>query len=462
MGVDIEVGPDGRAALGSVTLSPRPFETLGPDLPVARARFYTIGHSRIKLWHPQELFQLPAVDVGRCDTRDDLERALRDAWSSHIAALREARAWLRALGAPTQIEARGTRLLLPLTGEGTAPAQVISTREVLLPSAGPLASISPGSPADRRYRPLRSLDHPSELELGVAGAMARAAERAATRPATPATPAGTRTGTGTAGPARPASRPTLWQPAGGGAGGEADKRSPCRILALDDEPVILATIQTALASSGFEVDTFTDVQRALGAFQAKSYDLVLADAHMPRADGLEFTARLLDLAGIEQLPVVILDDRASTETREAAQTAGASAYLVKPGTWAEVGDTLRDLLDHVRSRRFVRYPLRLPVRVRAAGREISELTHTVGRAGISLHTRRDISPGSIERYRIELPAPLPHIEADGAVVSVIPQPGSASALAGVRFLRILAAAESHWIRLIEELAKRTANAQRRR
>jgi CheY-like chemotaxis protein len=205
------------------------------------------------------------------------------------------------------------------------------------------------------------------------------------------------------------------------------------------------------------VDTFQDATRALDAFHQRSYDLVLADARMRRVDGLEFTARLQELAGIEKLPVVVVDDRANSATERAAQVAGASAYIVKPVSWDDAGELLSDMMDATNWRRFVRYGLRLPVEVRLGSSNEKEITQTVARGGISLRTRRELVPGSIDRYRLRLPHPLPTVEVDGAAVMCLTQPGAATLLTGLRFLHFHGDGETHWIRLIEELARRTAN-----
>jgi DNA-binding response OmpR family regulator len=230
-----------------------------------------------------------------------------------------------------------------------------------------------------------------------------------------------------------------------------------RVLAVDEEAVSLAALEAGLADQGFRVFGYRDPARALEAFHERSYDLVVTNARLRRADGLEFTARLQDLAGIEKLPVVLLDERANRSTQEAAHAAGASAYLTRPAAWTDMSAVLTDLLDGARWRRFVRYPLRLGVDVACGDRAISELTTSVARGGISISTRREVQIGQIERYRLHMPKPLPKIVVDGVVVTRMAKAGAVSILAGIRILRFLAPdGEMHWIRLIEELARRAA------
>ncbi len=56
-----------------------------------------------------------------------------------------------------------------------------------------------------------------------------------------------------------------------------------------------------------------------------------------------------------------------------------------------------------------------------------------------------------------LPHPLKPVEVDAAAVMCMAQPGVATLLVGIRFLRFRGDGEAHWIRLIEEFARRAAN-----
>jgi CheY-like chemotaxis protein len=177
--------------------------------------------------------------------------------------------------------------------------------------------------------------------------------------------------------------------------------------------------------------------------------------HLGREDGFELAIRFRALPGVEQLPVVLVDERESNANRSAARDAGAALYAAKPLRWEELGETLLDLLDHAAYRRYRRFPARLVVHTGANAENGDELTDLVARGGICLRTRRDIMPGAIERYRIDLPAPFSPIEVEGDVMSRATLPGYASVLAGIRFRSFLDAGEPRWIRVIEALAQRS-------
>jgi DNA-binding response OmpR family regulator len=237
------------------------------------------------------------------------------------------------------------------------------------------------------------------------------------------------------------------------AGQEATRR----ILVVDDDSASLAAAENTLRLQNYQVDTFQDPSRAITAFRECSYDLVLADRSMPRIDGLELTVRLRELAGIEKLPIVLVDDRGSDAHQRAALEAGASAYLSRPLVWSDVGETLEDLLEHVAERRFTRFPLHLSVQPESVAGAGTEMAEDVARGGMRLRTRREIFPGTVEVYKITLPRPLEPVRVEGEVRYRTAQPGQAAILVGVHFRRFIGKCEARWIRLIEALAKREAD-----
>jgi len=59
-------------------------------------------------------------------------------------------------------------------------------------------------------------------------------------------------------------------------------------------------------------------------------DLVLAESHLGRFEGVELIPELRTSPGVEEIPVVIVDGELRPERREAARRAGAAGYLVLP------------------------------------------------------------------------------------------------------------------------------------
>jgi CheY-like chemotaxis protein len=67
------------------------------------------------------------------------------------------------------------------------------------------------------------------------------------------------------------------------------------IMLVDDEPDILLTYETYLASAGYKLDAFTDPREAIMHFEhidPNTYNLVLMDIRMPNLNGIQLYYRL--------------------------------------------------------------------------------------------------------------------------------------------------------------------------
>jgi len=426
MGLQIALARGASSAEGELPLGPTPLETLGRPLVVERVRFYTLGHNRLKFFAPPVFFDLPALDVTRCESAAAIESALRRSWAAVVRDLGEALAWLQRLRAPVQLVAGGARLRF--VDDAAGSIEVRSPRELLLPSSGALSERSLLDPGERRYRPLASLETANELALAIASAVTERAARSGLVP--------------------PVSAPDEVRPIAG-------KRAR-RVLAITTNPEALADLKARLAEHAVELDILRDPARAFAAFRETSYELVFVDVHLGREDGFELAMRFRALPGVEQLPIALVDERESNANRSASRDAGAALYVAKPLRWEEIGETVLDLLDHAAYRRYQRFPARLAVRTAAAAGTWDDLTELIARSGFCLRTRRDILPGAVERYRVHLPAPFAPVDVEGDVMARATLPGYASVLAGIRFRRFLDGGEARWIRVIEALAQRSA------
>ena len=103
-----------------------------------------------------------------------------------------------------------------------------------------------------------------------------------------------------------------------------------RILAVDDEPLILKGLRFSLEQDGYIVEEALDGQSALDMIQSTQYDLILLDVMLPDIDGLQVCTRLKrdpDTAGI---PVIMLTARGDEIDKVLGLEMGADDYVVKP------------------------------------------------------------------------------------------------------------------------------------
>ena len=115
-----------------------------------------------------------------------------------------------------------------------------------------------------------------------------------------------------------------------------------RLLVVDDEPAVRASLRRALELDAFDVTLAGDGQEALDRLAAEPVDAIVLDVAMPRLDGLEVCRRLR--AAGDRTPVLMLTARDAIDDRVEGLDAGADDYLVKPFALRELRARLRALL----------------------------------------------------------------------------------------------------------------------
>jgi len=100
-----------------------------------------------------------------------------------------------------------------------------------------------------------------------------------------------------------------------------------RIMVVDDDRLVLATLVQGLAARGYDVSAFSAGDEALEAYRRKPPDLVLLDVRMPGLDGIE-TARLM--LEHEHRPILMLSAYDDQSIVRDLVSLGVSGYLVKP------------------------------------------------------------------------------------------------------------------------------------
>jgi putative two-component system response regulator len=102
------------------------------------------------------------------------------------------------------------------------------------------------------------------------------------------------------------------------------------LLAVDDDPDILALLRVQLQSV-YRLQTAADgVQALAAAFGATTPDLVLLDVMMPGLDGHEVCRRLKDDARTRNVPVIFLTSLSDPKDEQRGFDAGAVDYITKP------------------------------------------------------------------------------------------------------------------------------------
>ena len=108
-----------------------------------------------------------------------------------------------------------------------------------------------------------------------------------------------------------------------------------RILVVDDESDIRATLQEVLSDEGYEVDVAGDAAQARSARARATPDLVLLDIWMPETDGITLL-REWSSQGPLPCPVVMMSGHGTVETAVEATRLGAHDFIEKPLSLAKL------------------------------------------------------------------------------------------------------------------------------
>jgi len=108
------------------------------------------------------------------------------------------------------------------------------------------------------------------------------------------------------------------------------------VLLVDDEKLILRSLEKTLLRAGFDVITSSDCKSGSETFaqNSETIDIAVLDLNMPSFDGTPKTGAGLDLlADLKKqkpsLPVVILTAYDEVTKAKEAVSGGASAFFVK-------------------------------------------------------------------------------------------------------------------------------------
>ncbi|MDB4873623.1 MAG: Two component response regulator receiver modulated diguanylate cyclase [Gemmatimonadetes bacterium] len=120
------------------------------------------------------------------------------------------------------------------------------------------------------------------------------------------------------------------------------------IVAVDDDPALLAVIEGLLLPLRARVITVTDPLRVLSVLAESSPDLVILDVDMPSLNGIELCRVLRNDPRWAAVPVMFLS--AQTERAEVTKMfeAGADDYVAKPVVGAEIVSRVRNRLERTR------------------------------------------------------------------------------------------------------------------
>lgn len=121
-----------------------------------------------------------------------------------------------------------------------------------------------------------------------------------------------------------------------------------RVLVVDDDQVLVRSLQRVLALAGFEVESALDGRAALTRLQTSDYDVMLLDLRMGSMDGMEVYA----LVPPNRLPATIVHSaHVDLRTAVSAIRAGVHDVMQKPVPEEQLALRIRELASERRALR---------------------------------------------------------------------------------------------------------------
>jgi nitrogen regulation protein NR(I) len=116
-----------------------------------------------------------------------------------------------------------------------------------------------------------------------------------------------------------------------------------RLLAIDDEPNVLYSLEKSLASAELDVITAKSAKEGIERITTSRPDAVIIDVRLPDMSGLDAYDRIRQID--PRLPVIVITAYAKTDTAIEAMRRGAFEYLLKPVDFRRLREVVEKAIE---------------------------------------------------------------------------------------------------------------------
>jgi two-component system KDP operon response regulator KdpE len=99
------------------------------------------------------------------------------------------------------------------------------------------------------------------------------------------------------------------------------------VLVVDDDPLIVRTLEINLRARGYDVESARDGRSSLQIAAEREPDVVVLDLGLPDLDGVKVLRRLREHSDV---PIIVLSARRDSDDKVEALDLGADDYVTKP------------------------------------------------------------------------------------------------------------------------------------
>ena len=106
------------------------------------------------------------------------------------------------------------------------------------------------------------------------------------------------------------------------------RNEKCRLMVIDDEPIVCRRLKQILEKAGYEVAVYDDGMHAIKELEKNTYDIIVTDLKMEGVDGMMIleTAKRKNPA----TKVIMITGFAEVETAKQAFRKGVFDFISKP------------------------------------------------------------------------------------------------------------------------------------
>ncbi|MFG6095452.1 response regulator [Leptothoe sp. ISB3NOV94-8A] len=120
-----------------------------------------------------------------------------------------------------------------------------------------------------------------------------------------------------------------------------------KIVCIDDSPAMLETIQGYLGSEGFDVATVENPMESMSTLFSMKPDLILMDVSMPGINGNRLCTILRRSSVFKKVPIIMVSSNTSVLDKAKSESSGATDYLTKPFSKADLLAIVEEYLSIV-------------------------------------------------------------------------------------------------------------------
>jgi two-component system, OmpR family, response regulator len=119
----------------------------------------------------------------------------------------------------------------------------------------------------------------------------------------------------------------------------------CRVLLVDDDADLRASLRVNLEFEGFEVEESSGRSEMLMVLEEKNIDAVLLDLILGKMNGLDL---IQDIKTYTQAPIIVVSGKSQSTDRVMSLEQGADDYMAKPVDMDELCARIRSNIRQIR------------------------------------------------------------------------------------------------------------------